>query len=62
MTVQPLIGRPRGSESDRRAATFRRLIDSGVAFDDAAREAKISPWRALAILDLLVRPILAKAA
>jgi len=55
-------GRPSPEESERRRLEFLRLIDAGLDFDEAARRAKISPWRALSIVNLLVRPLLTKAA
>lgn len=55
-------GRPSPEESERRRLEFLRLIDAGVPFDDAARQARISPWRALGIVEYLVRPLLVKAA
>jgi DNA-binding MarR family transcriptional regulator len=43
-------GRPSPAESDRRRKEFVRLIVSGADFAAAAREARIQPMRALAVL------------
>lgn len=46
-----MTGRPRGPESDRRRREFIRLVIAGTPLLDAAREARIKPERALALLD-----------
>ncbi len=44
------MGRPSNPEQRRRRIEFVRLIAGGAAFDQAARDAQLSPVRALAIL------------
>jgi hypothetical protein len=57
------MGRPRAADSDARRREFLRLIVAGVPGDEAARQARIKPTRALAILTHPdVRPLLARAA
>ena len=56
-------GRPRAAESDQRRRDFICLVAAGVDFAEAAKQARIKPLRALAILSHPdVRPLLAKAA
>lgn len=56
-------GRPRAAESEQRRRDFIRLVAAGVDFDQAAKQSKIKPLRALAILSHPdVRPLLAQAA
>lgn len=47
----PSPGRPRATESAARRREFVRLVATGAGFAAAAREARIQPLRALAILD-----------
>lgn len=59
----PGPGRPRGAESDARRREFVRLIASGAEFHQAAREARVQPFRALAILsEPEIRQIIGRAA
>jgi hypothetical protein len=56
-------GRPTPEESERRRQEFIRLVAAGKPFDEAARDSRIQPMRALAILSHPdVRPLLARAA
>lgn len=56
-------GRPRAADSDARRREFLRLVVAGVPGDEAARQARIKPERALAILTHPdVRPLLSQAA
>jgi hypothetical protein len=56
-------GRPSPAESDRRRREFLRLVAEGVPFDEAAKQSRIKPLRALAILSHPdVRHLLVRAA
>lgn len=45
-----LQGRPHPHDTKARTATFLRLLADGTPPEQAARDAKISPWRALRIV------------
>lgn len=45
------MGRPIRFESEARRREFARLVAGGLRLDRAARQAKIDPWRALALVD-----------
>jgi hypothetical protein len=44
-------GRPPGSESERRRRHFAELVAGDVPLRDAAKRARLNPWRALGLLD-----------
>lgn len=56
------VGRPSNAEIKRQQREFRRLVVAGVDIEEAAREARIKPERALAVLTPIVRSLLARAA
>ncbi len=45
------MGRPIRHDGERRRRAFVTLVAAGVRLDEAARQAKLDPWRALRLVD-----------
>ncbi len=56
------VGRPSLEEIERQQREFRHLIAAGVDVEEAAKQARIKPERALAVLAPIVRSLLTRAA
>ena len=47
---QPQQGRPHSTDTRERTAKFLCLVAAGMPADQAAKQAKLGPWRALRII------------